>query len=114
MKQVFDVPERGDVVGVAFSPRDGSGQPSPRHAVVLSPQAYNARVGLAVLCPIVSLVEGYPFEVPIPPGLPVTGVILADQAVSMDWRAHRTERICSLPPGVVDEALGKLRTLLGQ
>lgn len=113
MKQVFDVPERGDVVWVTLSPQDGRGQPSSRRAVVLSTQPYNARVGLAILCPVVSLVKGYPFEVPVPPGLPVAGVILADQAMSIDWRAHRTERICSLPPGVVDEALGKLRALLG-
>jgi mRNA interferase MazF len=113
VKQVFDVPERGDVVWVTLSSRDGRGQPLPRRAVVLSTQAYNARVGLAVLCPVVSLVKGYPFEVPVPSGLPVAGVILADQAMSIDWRAHRTERICSLPPGVVEEALGKLRALLG-
>ena len=67
----------------------------------LSPQAYNARVGSAIVCPITALVSGYPFEVTIPPDLPVSGVILADQAMSLDWRAHRAERICFLPSGVV-------------
>jgi mRNA interferase MazF len=47
----------------------------------------------------------------IPPGLPIEGAVLADQVESLDWRAHRAELICSLPPSVVDEALGKLRTL---
>jgi mRNA interferase MazF len=113
MKQVFDVPERGDIVWLARSPQDRQDPSAQRPMVVLSPQAYNARVGLAILCPIVSRVKQYPFEVPIPPGLPVAGVILADQAASLDWRTRRTERICSLPLAVVEEALGKLRTLLG-
>src|SRR4030067_1289 len=50
-----------------------------RPGVVLSPLAYNARVGLAVLCPITTQVKGYPFEVLIPPGLPVEGAVLADR-----------------------------------
>ena len=112
VKQIFYTPQRGDVVWIALAPHAGRKQPVRRPAVVLSPQAYNARVGLAVQCPITSQVNGYPFEVLIPPGLPIKGAILADQAESLDWRARRAERICSLPPAVVEEALGKLRTLL--
>lgn len=112
MKQVFFVPERGDIVFVTFAPRSGRKQTGCRPAVVLSPQTYNARVGLALFCPIITEVKGYPFEVLLPPGLPLQGAILADQAVSLDWRAHRAERICSLPPSVIEEVLGKLRALL--
>ena len=113
MKQVFYVPERGDVVWISLAPQAGRKQAERRPAVVLSPQAYNARVGLAVVCPITAHIKGYPFEVLIPPDLPIKGAILADQAENLDWRAHRAELICSLTPAVVDEALGKLRTLLG-
>lgn len=112
MKQVFFLPERGDVVWVSLSPIDGQGQIGRLPAVVLSPQAYNARVGLAVFCPITPHVKGYPFEVLIPAGLPIEGAILADQAQSLDWRAHRAEPICSLPPSAVEEVLGKVRALL--
>ncbi len=112
MKQVFYVPERGDVVWISPSPSKGQGQNGRRPAVVLSPQAYNARVGLAVLCPITARLKGYPFEVPLPSGFPVEGAILADQAESLDWRACRAELLGSLPPEVAQEALGKLRALL--
>jgi mRNA interferase MazF len=112
MKQVFYTPERGDFVWVSLAPQPGQKQTARRPAVVLSPQAYNSRVGLAILCPITAHIKGYPFEVLIPKGLPIEGAILADQAESLDWRARRAELICSLPPAVVDEALGKLRTLL--
>jgi mRNA interferase MazF len=114
MKQVFYVPDRGDVVWITLPPpRTSTGRRSGRRpAVVLSPQAYNARVGLALLCPITPHIKRYPFEVPLPSGLPVDGAILADRAESLDWRAYRAERICSLSPEVVQEALGKLRALL--
>jgi mRNA interferase MazF len=112
MKQVFYTPERGDVVRVALSPDGGLGQTGRRTAVVLSPQAYNSRTGLAAICPVTKHIKGYPFEVLLPEGFPIAGAILADQAESLDWRAHRAELICALPRSVVDEALGKLRALL--
>lgn len=111
MKPVFFVPDRGDIVLMSFAPGSGAKLAGRRPAVVVSPQAYNTRVGLALFCPVVTEVKGYPFEVPLPPGLPVRGAILADQAVSLDWRAHRAERICSLPPSEIEEVLGKLRAL---
>jgi mRNA interferase MazF len=70
-------------------------------------------VGLAVFCPVTSQVKGYPFEVLIPPGLPVSGAVLSDQVKSLDWRAREAEPVCSLPGEVVAEVLGKLGTLLG-
>jgi len=89
MRQVFSAPDRGDIVLMSFAPGPGPKRAGRRPAVALSPQAYNARVGLAIFCPVVTEVKGYPFEVPIPDGLPVRGAILADQAVCLDWRAHR-------------------------
>ena len=113
MKQVFLAPERGDVVWISFAPQGGRKRTARRPAVVLSPQAYNARVGMAVVCSITSHIKGYPFEVLIPPDLSIKGAILADQAETLDWRAQRAELVCSLPPAIIEEALGKLRTLFG-
>jgi mRNA interferase MazF len=112
MRQVFYTPERGDVVWISLAPQPGHEQTERRAAVVLSPQAYNSRVGLAVLCPITAHIKGYPFEVLIPAGLPIEGAILSDQVENLDWRAHRAELICSLPPAIIEEVLGKLRTLI--
>ncbi len=67
------VPRRGDVVWIAFDPQAGHEQAGRRPAVVLSPVAYNRKVGLALLCPITSQAKGYPFEVALPSGLPITG-----------------------------------------
>jgi mRNA interferase MazF len=106
------VPQRGDVIWITLNPQAGHEQAGGRPAVVLSPGAYNSKVGLATLCPITSQVKGYPFEVRIPDGLPVRGVILADQVKSLDWRARNAERMGTLPPDVIKEVLAKLGVLL--
>jgi mRNA interferase MazF len=106
------VPDRGDVVWISMNPKAGHEQAGRRPAAVLSPRAYNGKVGLVILCPITNQINGYPFEVLIPPGLPVRGAILADQVKSLDWRACNAERICALPTAPVTEMLQKLNTLL--
>ena len=57
------VPERGDVVWLSFSPQAGREQAGRRAGLVLSPGRYNARAGLALVCPVTGQVKGYPFEV---------------------------------------------------
>jgi len=106
------VPQRGDAVWITLNPQAGHEQAGRRPALILSPQAYNGKVGLAILCPITSQIKGYPFEVLIPPGLPITGAILTDQVKNLDWRARKAELICRLPPRIMTEVLQKLGTLL--
>jgi mRNA interferase MazF len=106
------VPERGDAVWISLNPQAGHEQSGRRPAVILSPSLYNARVGLAILCPITNQPKGYPFEVLIPAGLGVTGVILADQVKSLDWRVRRAEFICALPEDTLSQVLERLGTLL--
>ncbi len=48
----------------------------------------------------------------IPPGLAVTGVVLADQVKSLDWRARQADFLITLPDAVATEVLQKLQTLL--
>lgn len=105
------VPERGDVVWITLTPQAGHEQAGRRPAVVLSPLAYNGKVGLALLCPLTTQVKGYPYEVLVPSGLPVAGAILADQIKSLDWRVRQAEWVCRLPPEVTEEVLDKLSTL---
>jgi mRNA interferase MazF len=62
------IPERGDVVRISFNPQAGHEQAGWGPALVLSPKAYNARVGLALFCPVTHPVKGYPIEVQIPTG----------------------------------------------
>ena len=106
------VPERGDVVWISLNPQVGHEQAGRRPAVVVSPRSYNAKVGLGLFCPITSHAKGYPFEVSLPAGLPVSGVVLADQVKSLDWRVRQAEFAARLPGNTSAEVLGKLAVLL--
>ena len=112
MTRRLRTPDRGDVVWITLAAQAGHEQAGRRPAIVLSPAAYNGKVGLALMCPITSRIKGYPFEVGIPAGPVVSGVVLSDQVKSLDWRARQAERICRLPPPVVTEVLQKLGALL--
>lgn len=105
------VPDRGDAVWLDFNPQTGHEQAGRRPAIVLSPAAYNRRVGLAIFCPITTQVKGYPFEVLIPEGLKVSGAVLSDQVKSLDWRMRNTKFIVRVPKSIIDEVSRKLRTL---
>ena len=107
------VPDSGEIVWLAFNPQAGHEQAGRRPALVLSPRAYNRKAGLALVCPITSKVKGYPFEVGLPATARVTGVVLADQVKSLDWRARRAEFACQAPPAVLGEVVNKLELLLG-
>lgn len=106
------VPARGDTVWITLNPQAGREQAGRRPALVVSPASYNGKVGLAVLCPITSQVKGYPFEVTIPSGLKVGGVVLSDQVKSLDWRMRRAEFICKVPRQTISEVIDKLGALL--
>lgn len=106
------VPERWDVIWLNFSPQVGREQAGRRPALTLTPAKYNRIAGLGIFCPFTNQVKGYPFEVLIPGGLPVTGVILADQARNLDWRLRKAEYICKLPKTAAKEVLEKLTILL--
>jgi mRNA interferase MazF len=99
-------------VWLRFDPQAGSEQAGRRPALVLSPKEYNRKVGLALFCPITSRSKGYPFEVRLPEGFAVEGVVLCDQIKSLDWRARRTQRITSVPEGVMHEVTGRVLALV--
>jgi len=106
------VPDRGDIVWINFNPQAGHEQAGRRPALILSPKDYNSKVGLAILCPITSKKKGYPFEVSLPKGTKISGVVLSDQAKSMDWKIRNTEFVCKLGASLVDQVLQRLHTLL--
>jgi mRNA interferase MazF len=106
------VPDRGDFVWIDFDPQAGREQAGRRPGLVLSPKMYNAPAGLALICPITSRTKGYPYEVPLPAGLAVSGVVLADHVKSMDWSARRAVFIAAAPVAVVDDVLAKVASLI--
>ena len=106
------VPDAGDLVWIDFTPQAGREQAGKRPALVLSPRAYNDKAGLAVFCPITSKSKGYPFEVALPPGSRIRGVILADHLKSLDWRQRNAQKAGRLPTVILTTVLESISALL--
>lgn len=81
--------------------------------MVLSDQGYNERTGRAVVAAITSRVRGWPFEVALPAGFEVQGVVLADQLRTVDWRARGARLAAEAPGMVLEETRAKIGALIG-
>lgn len=90
------IPRKGDLVYINFNPQSGHEQAGHRPAIVLSPRLFNNGT-FAILCPITTKEKGYPFEVKIPEGLKIQGVILTDQIRSLDWRSRGLKIVDHVP-----------------
>lgn len=105
-------PRQGDALWFRFHPQDGREQRGWRPGVVVSPQAFNRKTGLVLICPVTSQAKGYPFEVSLEAVSSLSGVILADQVRSLDWRARAGDPITRLPEALWADMAAKIRPLL--
>ena len=105
------VPERGHIIWVDFIPQAGHEQTGRRPAVVLSPMSYNS-IGLSICCPVTSRSKGYPFEVALPGGLPISGVVLCDQVKNVDREARNTEFAGKVSSFLLDAIVERILTLI--
>lgn len=105
-------PNRGDIVMLDFDPQTGHEQALRRPALVLTDASFNARVGLCIVCPVTSRAKGRPFEVEVPPGLGVKGVVLVEHVKSLDWMERNAKFKAVAPSTLLDEVLDVLADLL--
>ena len=108
-----ELPERGALVWVDFTPQSGHEQAGHRPALVMSPLIYHERSNLAVVCPITSNTRPWPWKVMLPDGLALSGAILVDQVRSIDRHARRLRLAGVAPQSVVAEVQAKLAALFG-
>src|SRR3954452_14873195 len=108
----MELPDRGSLIWLLFSPQAGSEQAGRRPGIVLTPLAYHERSRLAMVCPITRTERGWPTEVKLPPGLPGSGVVLVDHLRSVDREARKLEVIGRAPDSVLDEINARLAPLL--
>lgn len=106
------VPDRGSLVWMEFSPQAGSEQAGRRPGIVLTTAAYHRKSRLAIVCPITSRRKGWPTEVELPSGLPVSGAVLVDHIRSIDREARKLEVVGQAPRSVLDDIDARLAPLL--
>ena|SRR5215813_15188765 len=107
------VPDTGHLIKLNFDPQAGHEQAGWRPALVLTPAIYNDRTGLAVVVPITNQAKGYPFEVPLPSGLKITGVVLCDHLKNLDWRARRAQYKDVAPDKIMVDIKALIARVLG-
>jgi mRNA interferase MazF len=107
------VPERGALAWVVFTPQAGREQAGRRPALVISPRVYHERSSFAVVCPITSNAQPWPWKVVLPEGLAISGAVLVDQVRSIDRAARRLRLVGDVPDAVLAEVQAKLAALFG-
>lgn len=105
-------PDFGHLIWLNFTPHAGTEQGGRRPALVLSPKRYNIATGLCFACPITSKAKGSPFEVPLPRGARLEGVVLANQLRSLDWLARDAEYHADASDDVVAEVQAIIESIL--
>ncbi|MCG8156477.1 endoribonuclease MazF [Brenneria goodwinii] len=105
------VPDAGDIIWVDFDPVEGHEQGGHRPAVVLSPFAYNNKVGLLLCVPCTTKAKNYPFEVELSGNR--DSVALADQVICIDWRARKVEKKGKVTTDELADIRAKAKALIG-
>jgi mRNA interferase MazF len=106
------VPEVGDVIYLDFDPQAGREQAKRRPALVLTSRKYNKAAGLAIVCPLTSVIKPYPFALRVHiKGR--DGCVLTDHVKSMDWQVRRAEFYDRVPSEILEQAQNLLGVLLG-
>ena len=106
------VPDRGDLVWITLNPTSGHKQAGRRPALVISPQTYNRKTGLCVLCPATRHAKGYAFEVEVANPDGTTSVILCDHLRSVDWRARNAQLITQASDAELADVIARIEALL--
>ena len=113
MRRPVYIPALGDFVHLSFDPRVGHEQSGGRPALVLTSRAFNETTGYAFVAPVTTTARDWPFEVPIPPGGKVSGVVLTDQTRSLEFRARQTRFLARAPEQLLQTVLHRVGTILG-
>ena len=110
MVKNYNVPKRGDIVWIDFSPTKGHEQSGLRPSVVISSFEYNSFSGLALVCPMTSRRKDYFFAVPVD-GPKGKSFVLADQIRSFDIKGRVTQTAGKVTLLEINEILSRATTL---
>jgi mRNA interferase MazF len=107
-----EIPQKGDVISITLDPQSGQEQMGRRPALVISNDAFNRRVGLAMVCPLTNTARGVPFHLPIPAETGLTGFVMVEQLKSLDYRRRGAKRIGQVSSGFLEEVLDIVRACI--
>lgn len=106
------LPLQGDFVSLTFDPQAGHEQRGRRPALVVSHQLFNKHTGMAIVCPVTNTDRRFPFHIPVPKEVDLTGFVMAEQVKSIDYSARGIRFICKSPAGFLEDVLDLLATCM--
>ena len=96
---------QGHLIWLDFDPQIGYEQKGRRPALVISNETFNNFSKLAIVCPITNTDKNHPFHVKLNEKTKTKGVILCDQARTLDINARNYEYIEIIPEDILSDAL---------
>ena len=104
------IPQRGDILHLAFDPASGGEMKGNHFCLVVSPKPFNQRFQLAIMCPISGGLapagRDTGFLVSLAgTGLRTDGNIHAQQLKSLDWNARKARLVERAPPEIISLVL---------
>ncbi len=108
----------GDLIEIDADTAVGREQHGRRPALIVSVDALQTALGLAVVCAVTThggkaLRARNELEVSIPAELPVKGVVLPHQLRTIDLSARNAARLCAVPRATLLAVRARLKPLLG-
>lgn len=111
VKEPF-IPKKGDIVKLSFDPQSGHEQSGWRPGLVISNYTFNKGTGFAVICPITNTDRNYPFHVLLPENYSVTGVVMVEQAKSLDYQKRKAKYISEVSRSFLDNVMSLYDAIL--
>ena len=99
------IPEQGDIILLKFDPQAGFEQKGKRPAFVASNHTFNQFTKMAVVCPITNTDRGFPLHVALDQRTKTTGVIMCEQAKSLDISARNATFLEQAPKDIIEEVI---------
>ncbi|MDI9479814.1 MAG: type II toxin-antitoxin system PemK/MazF family toxin [Syntrophomonadaceae bacterium] len=99
------IPEQGDIIFLNFDPQIGHEQKGKRPAFVISNNVFNRFTKLAIVCPITNTDRDFPLHVRLDKRTKTTGVIMCEQAKSLDVSARGISFVEKVPKDLVKEVI---------
>jgi mRNA interferase MazF len=97
--------KQGHLIWLDFDPQTGYEQKGRQPALVISNETFNNFSKLAIVCPITNTDKSHPFHVKLNDKTKTKGVILCDQARTLDINARNYEFIENIPEDILLDVL---------
>lgn len=97
--------EQGDIIYLDFDPQAGHEQKGRRPALVITNNVFNRYSKMIMVCPITNTDKAHPFHIKLDNRTKTTGVILCDQARTLDVGVRNATYAEKAPDDIIQEAV---------